>query len=163
MNVHDLNAARSVTLVTMSIGPQMLAIPATQLREIIDPLPMTRVPGAGAFAPWVLNVRGTVVPLADLRIPLGITDPGPDDRPEDARRFMVIEVEIDGDKATMAITADMVHEVVTIPLTRIEPVPATMHWPADYQRGLFKGSDGFVLLPDLSAIFSAMAQRPSAA
>ena len=51
-------AASHKIVITFSIGPQRLAIPATDLREIIDPLPTTRVPGAGDFAPWVVNVRG---------------------------------------------------------------------------------------------------------
>ena len=90
-----LSASHKI-VITFSIGPQRLAIPATDLREIIDPLPTTRVPGAGDFAPWVVNVRGAVLPLGDLRLPLGINDPNPAERPEDARRFLVLEAIIGG-------------------------------------------------------------------
>lgn len=159
-----MKGSNNLTVVTFSIGPQALAIPATSLREIIDPLPMTRVPGAGSFASWVLNVRGAVLPLADLRIPLGIADPGPIDRPADARRFMVLEVEIGGEPSAVAIMADIVHEVTTVSQKNVEGLPPTSLWPADFIRGIFKGpDDAFVLLPDLSAIFTAMAQRAVAA
>lgn len=157
-------AASHKIVITFSIGPQRLAIPATDLREIIDPLPTTRVPGAGDFAPWVVNVRGAVLPLGDLRLPLGINDPNPAERPEDARRFLVLEAVIGGEPTTVAVMADIVHEVATIPSKSIEPLPATSMWPTEFVEGLFKGPEGeFVLIPDLSAIFTAMAQRAAVA
>ncbi len=160
----ETNKNATITVITFSIGPQKLAIPATDLREIMDPLPMTRVPGAGKFAPWVLNVRGQVLPLADLRLPLGITDKGPADRPEDARRFLVLELLLAGEPATVAIMSDIVHEVAMIPKSSIEPLPSNSMWPADFVTGLFKGDDeSFVLMPDLSTICTAMAQRAAAA
>lgn len=151
------------TLVTFSIGPQVLAIPADLLREIIEPLPQTRVPGASRFAPSVLNVRGAVVPLADLRIALDIHDPAPLDRDPEARRFLVIEVEVAGERIPAAIVADAVHEVTAIPGGTILPLPAASPWPAEYLLGICLGKDGFMLLPDLAAIFTAMSQHPAAA
>ncbi len=153
----------SLTLVTFSIGPQVLAISASLLREIIEPLPQTRVPGAGPFAPSVLNVRGAVVPLADLRIPLGIEDAGPPDRRPDARRFLVIEVEVGSERTLAAIIADAVHEVTALDAGTILPLPATSPWPADFLLGICHGKDGFVLLPDLAAIFTTMSQHSVAA
>lgn len=153
----------ALTLVTFSIGPQVLAIPASLLREIIEPLSQTRVPGAGRFAPSVLNVRGTVVPLADLRIPLQIEDPGPSDRSPEARRFLVIEVEVGAERISAAIIADAVHEVTAIARDSILPLPTASPWPADFLLGLCQGKDGFVLLPDLAAIFSTLSQHPAAA
>lgn len=149
-----------LTVVTMALGRQTLAVPASALREILDPLPVTRVPGAARFVPGVVNVRGSVVPLADLKIALDIPPTPPDHR----LRTMVLEVVIDGEPATVAILADAVHEVTTVDTALIEPVPATATtWPADYLGGLFKGPDGFVLLPDLTAIFSAQTLRATVA
>ncbi len=156
----------TLTVLTLSIGQQMLAIPAANLREILDPLPRTRVPGAGDVAPWVLNVRGAVVPLADLRIPLGIqmqTQPKADDAGGDTRRFVVLEVDIAGDRATVAIVADVVHDVATIAANLIEPLPPASQFPADALTGLYRSQDGFVLLPDLSTIFTNLAQRSATA
>lgn len=154
----------TLTVLTLSINQQRLAIPAANLREILDPLPRTRVPGAGDVAPWVLNVRGVVVPLADLRIPLGIqTRPQADDTDGDARRFVVLEVDIAGETAIVAIVADVVHDVTTIATNLIEPLPAASQFPAETLQGLYRSEDGFVLLPDLSAIFTNLAQRSATA
>ncbi len=149
-----------LTLVSFSLGNQKLAIPATDLREILDPIPATRVPGTGSFAPWVLNVRGAVLPLANLRIPLGIQESRAEETTEDTRRIMVLEVEIGGEPAAVAIDADVVHEVALVQRDRIETVPPTSQWPTEFLSGIFKGDEGdFIIVPDLSTIFTAMAER----
>ena len=51
MTIHHLKEDRSLTVVTLSLGKQVLAIPAVRLREILDPMPVTRVPGAGPLVP----------------------------------------------------------------------------------------------------------------
>ena len=160
MSIHDIRPERNVTVVTMALGMQTLAVPAELLREILDPLPVTRVPGAGPFVPGVVNVRGSVVPLADLKQALSIPDEAADDR----RRVLVLDVVIAGETTTVAIAADAVHEVTTVETSAIEPVPASAHaWPPEYLSGLYRGSNGFVLMPNLETIFSNLASRPQAA
>lgn len=159
MTIHHLKEDRQLTLVTLSLGEQVLAIPAVRLREILDPLPVTRVPGAGPLVPGVVNVRGTVVPLANLKQVLRIPEQAADDR----RRFLVLDVTIAGEAAVVAIEADAVHEVSTIETAVIEPVPATASaWPPEFLTGLYRGSNGFVLMPDLDHILSVLANRTSA-
>lgn len=159
MSMTGLTSEQTLTVVTLTLGRQTLAIPARFLREILDPLPVTRVPGAGAQVPGVVNVRGSVVPLADLGQVLAIPEVAQDAR----RRFLVLEVEIAGEAATVAISADAVHEVTTIATQEIEPIPAAaVAWPPEFLSGLYRGADGFVLLPDLGQIFSKLANRPQA-
>jgi purine-binding chemotaxis protein CheW len=156
MKLQDIRPERNLTVVTMTLGNQTLAIPAHFLREILDPLPVTRVPGAGAYVPGVVNVRGSVVPLADLKHALSIPDEGQDNR----RRILVLDVALAGDPAVVAISADAVHEVTTIETQTIEPVPPSAQaWPPDYLTGLYRGPQGFVLLPNLETIFSHLANQ----
>jgi purine-binding chemotaxis protein CheW len=104
----------------------------------------------------VVNVRGSVVPLADLKHALSIPDEGHDDR----RRILVLEVALSGEPAVVAVSADAVHEVSTIETQSIEAVPASAQgWPPDYLTGLYRGSQGFVLLPNLETIFSNLANQ----
>ena len=59
------------------------------------------------------------------------------------------------------VEADAVHEVATIETAIIEAVPATASaWPPEYLTGLYRGGEGFVLMPDLDHILSVLAQRP---
>jgi purine-binding chemotaxis protein CheW len=160
MKLAVLQQKEQVTLVTLALGSQTLAISADLLREILDPLPVTRVPGAGAFVPHVVNVRGSVVPLANLKIALGIPDAEADER----SRILVLEIPLDGEPALVAIQADAVYEVATIETGAMERLPDTASiWPPEYLIGLYKGADGFVLLPDLPAIFSAQTAQAAAA
>lgn len=159
MTIHHLKEDRQLTVVTLSLGPQVLAIPAVRLREILDPLPVTRVPGAGPLVPGVVNVRGTVVPLANLKQVLRMPEVEADSR----RRFLVLDVTIAGEAAVVAVEADAVHEVATIETSIVEPVPAAASaWPPEFLTGLYRGADGFVLMPDLDHILSALANRPLA-
>lgn len=145
-------------LVSFSLNDQMVAIPTSYLREVLEPLPVTRVPGAGAFAPGVVNVRGSVVPLADLGIALGIPRRAEGDR----QRIMVMEVELEGDPAIIAVQADAVHEVISIAVKDLLPVPASMTaWPPEFIQGLYKSESGFMILPDLVRIFSTLALKSS--
>ena len=62
----------SMQVVMIGLGDEKFALDAGLVREIIDPVPVTRVAGAKAFVPSVINVRGNVIPLADLRIRFGM-------------------------------------------------------------------------------------------
>lgn len=160
MSPKDLKTSKQLTVVTMALGSQTLAIPTQLLREILDPLPVTRVPGAGPFTPGVVNVRGTVVPLVNLRQVLGIPYAGRDDR----LRVLVLELEIAGEQAVVAIEADEVHEVSTIETSTIEPVPASASsWPPEFLSGLYLGAQGFIILPNLETIFLNLASQSLAA
>lgn len=160
MKLNLLQQEPQITLVTMALGSQTLAIPASALREILDPLPVTRVPGAALFVPHVVNVRGSVVPLANLKIALAITEDSIDER----SRILVLELPLDGEPALVAIKADAVYEVTTIETADIERIPETAsNWPPDFLIGLYKGPAGFVLLPDLAAIFLAQTAHAAAA
>ena len=144
-----------LTVVTMTLGRQAVAIPAVAIREILDPMPVTRVPRAPRLMPGVLNVRGAVVPLADLHHALGL-QPGAGIC--DRRRIVVLDIDTGDGVSTVAFAADVVHEVAVLPLADIEPAPATAIWPPGTVQGLSRGADGFILIPDLPAI---LAGRPA--
>jgi purine-binding chemotaxis protein CheW len=61
----------AMQVVMVGLGDEKFALDAGLVREIIDPIPATRVAGARSFVPSVINVRGNVIPLADLRIRFG--------------------------------------------------------------------------------------------
>ena len=94
----------------IGLGEEKFALDAGLVREIIDPVPVTKVAGARAFVPSVINVRGNVIPLADLRIRFGM--PQLDDSAD--TRIVVIELELDGEPVLVGLTADKVYEVTEI-------------------------------------------------
>lgn len=141
------------TMKALSIGLQgeIFAIDAQCVREILDLVPITEVPNARAFVSGLINVRGRVVPLADLRVMFGMERPEPDHD----TRIVVLEIAIDGEDAIAAILADKVYDVADIELTSVEEAPKIgMRWRSDYVRGIGKRAGDFIIIPNMDRIFS---------
>jgi len=122
-----------------------------RVQEILDVLPETRVPGAERFVGSVINFRGRVIPLADLRLAFGMeaTEATIDSR------IVVIELDLKGEATLIGLRTDKVNEVTTLAMKTSEPPPSVgMRWRPDYIEGLFKRGGEFVILPNLQAIFS---------
>jgi len=141
------------TMKALSIGLQgeIFAIDAQSVREILDLVPITEVPNAQPFASGLINVRGRVVPLADLRVMFGMERPEPDHD----TRIVVLEIAIGGEPAIAGILADKVYDVADLELASVEEAPKIgMRWRADYVRGIGKRGDDFIIIPNMDRIFS---------
>lgn len=141
----------TLQVVMLRIGSETFALDAGMVREIIDPIPATRVAGARAHLDRIVNVRGNVVPLADIRERFGmkpaVTTPD--------TRFVVIEVVIEGDPVVVALVADKVFEVAEIRLDQQQSVPKIgASWRPEYIRSIAKCNDEFVILPDIAQILN---------
>ena len=133
----------------VGLGNEIFAVETDMVREIIDPVPVTRVAGARAFLPALINVRGNVIPLADLRIRFGM--PGMEQTAD--TRIVVVEVEIDGDPVTLGLLADKVYEVTEVSTRHTQQTPRLgSHWRPEFIRFITKWNDEFVIVPDMSRI-----------
>ena len=143
---------------TIRLQDEMFALEATHVREILDPVPITRVPNAGDFVGGLINVRGSVVPLADLRVSFGMERP-----PADAdTRIVVMEIDLDGEPLVTGILADKVYDVTDITAASIEDAPKVgMRWPAEFVRGIGRRGEDFVIIPDMNRIIRAEGERSS--
>lgn len=141
-----------MTVLTIGLQNETFALPAESVREILDVVPITEVPNARAFVGGLINVRGRVVPLADLRVMFGMDRPPPD---KDTR-IVVMEIDLDGEPTIAGILADRVRDVTDIEAASIEESPKVgMRWPAEYVRGIGKRGDEFIIVPDMVRIFGA--------
>ena len=142
-------SAQPMQVVMVGIGPETFALDAALVREIIDPIPVTRVAGARSHLPSVVNVRGNVVPLADIRERFGMP-PTPDTADT---RFVVIELPIDGDPVTVGLVADRVHEVTEISSVGAQQIPRIgTAWRPEFIQSIVRWRDEFVIVPNLEAI-----------
>jgi purine-binding chemotaxis protein CheW len=147
----SLNRSQSIEALTIALEGETFALDASMVREILDPISITEVPGARGFVKGIINVRGKVVPLADLRVRFGM-EPKP---PTIDTRFVVLEIEVDGDATIVAILADKVHEVTEIGAASLEETPKIgMQWPPEFIRCIGKQRDEFVIIPNIEQIFS---------
>ena len=143
--------ADAMQVVMIGLGEEEFALDAGLVREIIDPVPVTKVAGARAFVPSVINVRGNVIPLADLRIRFGM--PQLDDTAE--TRIVVIELDLDGEPVLVGVTADKVYEVTEISQTDVQQTPRVgMHWKPEFIRFIAKWREEFVIVPNMERILN---------
>jgi len=153
-------ADEELSVLTFNLNGETFAIEATVVQEILDLLPETHVPGSKPFVSSVINFRGKVIPLADIRLAFGmeVSEATIDSR------IIVIELELDGEPTLIGIRTDRVYEVTTLTRSASEPPPSVgMRWRADYINCLVKRGGEFVIVPNLNAIFVSQGDRSAVA
>ncbi|ABQ39663.1 MAG: chemotaxis protein CheW [Bradyrhizobium sp.] len=141
--------ARILQVVMIGLGDEKFALDAAIVREIIDPVPVTKVAGAKPFVPSIINVRGNIVPLADLRLRFGmpLTDASAD------TRIVVIEIPIDDEPVLVGLIADKVYEVTEISHADTQQTPRVgVNWKPEFIRFITKWRDEFVIVPNMERI-----------
>lgn len=134
---------------TVSLDDDVFALKVAAVHEVLDPPAMTIVPNAPDFAPGLINVRGSVVPLIDLRTRFGMGSKADTEH----ARVIVSRVEAAGESFYVGIKADAVHEVVHIREDAIEALPENgTRWPPHFLSGVVKHDGRFVILLDIERI-----------
>ncbi|HSJ24557.1 MAG TPA: chemotaxis protein CheW [Longimicrobiales bacterium] len=111
-----ITASADVRCLVFMLGDEEYAVDVMRVREIVGPLPITRVPGMPAHVRGVINLRGKVIPVMDLRTRFGLaaTDHGP--------RTCMIVLQAGGTEVTALV--DRVCEVVSIAGGDVEETPS---------------------------------------
>lgn len=150
------DTASTMNALTLRMQDEMFAIEAGSVREILDLVQITEVPNAPAFVTGLINVRGRVVPLADLRVMFDMDRPPPD---KDTR-IVVLETEIEGEPTVVGILADKVYDVTDIEAAAIQEAPKVgMRWRPEFVKGIGKRNGNFIVIPDLGRIFETKGGR----
>jgi purine-binding chemotaxis protein CheW len=154
------NGDRLLEVLTLGLGGEIFALEATHVREILDVVSITQVPNSRPFVNGLINVRGKVVPLADLRLKFGMEQKPP----SIDTRIVVIEIELDGDPVTIGILADKVYEVTEIAAASLEETPRIgMRWRPEFIRCIGKRGTDFIVVLDIERVFSDTPQHDTAA
>jgi purine-binding chemotaxis protein CheW len=144
-----------VEVLTFEVSAETFALEALLVREVLDNSPETYVPGAPAFVDSVINFRGRIIPLADLRLAFGL----PAAASTRDSRVIVIEFELNGDATLIGLRADKVFEVTTIADASTEAAPRLgTRWRPDFIRCLAKRQGEVIVLPNLARIFAVCGQ-----
>jgi purine-binding chemotaxis protein CheW len=137
---------------TFNLDDEVFAIDIGKVREVLDFTSITKVPRTPEFMRGVINLRGSVVPVVDLRLKFGMT------KTEKTVNTCVIimEVSVDGETTVLGSLADSVQEVLDLGPDRIEPAPkiGTTRYH-DFIKGMGKHDDRFIIILDVDKVFSS--------
>jgi purine-binding chemotaxis protein CheW len=137
---------------TFKLGAEMFALDVSQVREVLDVSTITKVPRAATFMRGVINVRGSVVPVVDLRLKF---DMAQIERTVDTR-IVVMEITLEGEVTVIGALADAVHNVMDLEPSQIEAAPKIgAKWNTDFITGIGKHDDQFIIILNVDRIFSA--------
>lgn len=132
-------------LVTFNLGAEEFGVDIMKVQEIIRIPPITRVPKAPAYVEGVINLRGNVIPVVDLRVRFGM----PSIEETDSSRIVVLQV----DQKEFGIRVDGVTEVVRLDSESIEPPPpVAVGMDSHFIRGVGKIDDRLLILLNLDRI-----------
>lgn len=145
------NGDRLLEVLTLGLEGEVFALEATHVREILDVVAITQVPNSRPFVNGLINVRGKVVPLADLRVKFGMEQKPP----SIDTRIVVIEIDLDGNPTTIGLLADKVHEVTEVAASALEETPKIgMRWRPEYILCIGKRGSDFIVVLDIKRVFS---------
>jgi purine-binding chemotaxis protein CheW len=136
---------------TFKLGDEVYAVEITRVREVLDYTRITRVPKAPPFMKGVINLRGGVVPVVDLRMKFGM----PEGQTSVDTCVIIVEVLMDGEDTLLGALADQVQEVVELDPSQIKPPPKIgTRLETEFIKGMGKHDETFVIIMDIEKIFS---------
>ena len=137
----------TVQSILFRMGNEYYGLSISLVREIIKPLPVTRFPKSPAYVEGVIDLRGKILPIVNLRKMFGLA---PVEITEETR---FVDLQLDG--LDLGIVVDEVSEVMHIPANHIEPAPAIVAGvEGKFLRGIARLHDKLIMLLDVDEIFA---------
>lgn len=136
---------------TFKLMEEIFALEIGKVREVLDFAGVTKVPQTPEFMSGVINLRGNVVPVVDMRLKFGMT------ATEKTVNTCVIitEVNLDGENTVLGAMADSVQEVLDLEAGEIEPPPRIgSKLNTDFIMGMGKHNNKFIMILNIDKVFS---------
>jgi purine-binding chemotaxis protein CheW len=142
----------TVQYLTFKLADEIFSLDVAKVREILEITNITKVPQTPDFMRGVINLRGSVVPVVDMRLKFGMS------ATEQTVNtcIIVVEIALDGDTTVLGALADSVQEVVEMEPESIESAPHIgTKLNTDFIKGMGKVDDRFVMILDIDKVFSS--------
>ena len=137
--------------VTLGIDRETFALPVETVREILDMCEISKLPNAPQQLLGMIDVRGTAVPVIDLRTKFGL----PRIEATSSTRILVLEVPAQNRVTLIGLVADRVFEVTSLDGDRLEPAPETAcRWRSEHIAGIGRRAEKFVVVLDLERLLA---------
>jgi purine-binding chemotaxis protein CheW len=143
--------AETTQYLTFKLEEEVFALDIGKVREVLDFTTVTKVPQTPDFMRGVINLRGSVVPVMDMRLKFGMTAT---DKTVNTC-VIIVEIAVDGESTIIGAMADSVQEVIDLEPENIEPAPRIgTKLNTDFIRGMGKHNDQFIIILDIDKVFS---------
>ena len=143
---------RTATYLTFILGEEVFAVDVQKVREVLDFTSITKVPRTPDFMRGVINLRGRVVPVIDMRLKFGME--GTEEAVDTC--VIVMEVCLDDETTVIGALADSVKEVFDLDPEQIEPPPRIgTSLNTEFIHGMGKHNEQFIIILDIDRVFSA--------
>jgi purine-binding chemotaxis protein CheW len=137
---------------TFKLGKEIFATDVAKVREVLDFTTITEIPRTPDFMSGVINLRGSVVPVVDMRLCLEMSKT---ERTTNTC-IVVLEVLLDNESIVIGALADSVEEVIDLEPDQIRPAPRIgTQIRTDFLKGMGKREDQFIMILDIDRVFSA--------
>lgn len=151
-----LKTKDSLQVVSFRLNREEYAIEITKVKEIILLAGVTRIPQVPEFIEGIINLRGNVIPVIDLRKRFGL----PEAKKDEHTRIVVSRLE----GRIIGLIVDSVSQVMKIPRVNIQPPPQTVATVAgEYLTGIAKLEDRMIILLDIEKILQMSEKEQLAA
>jgi purine-binding chemotaxis protein CheW len=150
MSVEEIKDTRQY--LTFKLDEEVFAIDVAKVREVLDLTTITKIPRTPDFMSGVINLRGSVVPVVDLRLCFEMSKTNKTVN----TCIVVVEVLLDGEPTIIGALADSVEEVIDLEPDQIQPAPRIgTHLRTDFIRGMGRRDTEFLMILDIDKVFSA--------
>jgi purine-binding chemotaxis protein CheW len=138
-------------LLTFKLDDEVFAIEIARVREVLEYTQLTKVPRTPDFLRGVINLRGNVIPVVDLRrmFCMGSTEASVN------ACVIIVEVEMDGEEMILGVLADSVQEVLELPRAQIEKPPKFgARLKNEFLKGMGRRDDHLLMILSIDEVFS---------
>jgi len=148
VHTEDLNAAQSREMLTFRLGSEAYGINILKVQEIRGCDPVTTIAGTPEFIRGVIDLRGVIVPIVDMRVKFALSEA----RYDDSTVVIILNVA----RRVIGIVVDAVSDVVTFAADQIRPVPEfSAQLDTQFIMGLARLEDQMVILLDIEHLLSS--------
>jgi purine-binding chemotaxis protein CheW len=149
MAVAEINDTRQY--LTFKLGEEVFALEVANAREILEFVSITKVPRTPEFMRGVINLRGSVVPVMDMRVKFGMSQT----EKTVNTCIIVVEVSVEGESMVLGALVDSVQEVFELEADQIEPPPRLgLRIRTEFIKGMGKRDNQFIMILDIDKVFS---------
>ena len=149
MSVTEITETRQY--LTFKLANEIFAIDVSKVREVLDFTSVTKIPRTPEFMSGVINLRGNVVPVVDLRLCFEMSHT----EKTVNTCIVVVEMLVEGEPTVIGALADSVEEVIDLEPDQIQPAPRMgTQVRTDFIKGMGKRDAQFIMILDIDRVFS---------